>query len=180
MIIGRRLFLGLSLPLGVGAFLAGTRSSRIPVDREKAKKLRGSALHVEVRMTLPQNEFGIGNLIKPSFAITNRTGESITYWASGFWPNHLIVIRDAEGREPRWTPRGDQCRRAFAPGGSRRKNFPIELKPGETWEETLLSLEKLLVLKPGTYCVQTRYHDEQPPTPLNLVTPVITFKVLAR
>jgi hypothetical protein len=146
---------------------------------------------VVAEVTLPARRFAAGEKVPFAFRIINNSPRAVVLWSSGFWPNHLVEVRDAAGRVVPSTPEGKLRKRSFAPDGARRKNVPIELKPGESWpprpkegEDPAkkggvggLGLDGLFELKPGTFKVKVTYHDEQLPTPLKVASPEVTFEV---
>ena len=80
-------------------------------------------------------------------------------WHSGFWPNHLILVKDADGKEPPLTAFGRQCRKAFSPGGERGKNFPVKVAAGgEDAAYEKYDLTRHFDLSaPGRYTVRASY-----------------------
>lgn len=147
---------------------------------------------VVAEATLPGRKFTEGETVPISFRITNHTSEPVVIWWSGFWPNHRVDVRNAEGQSAPLTAAGKLRSQAFSPDGARRgKNVPMELKPGESWprertdpakpgEQDAIRLDELFELGPGAFTVQVTYHDQQPPTPLKVVSPRQTFEIAPR
>lgn len=64
------------------------------------------------------------------YRVKNVSQKNRVLWQSGFWPNHRLIAKDAEGLPLPLTQRGREVRAAFAPNGSRRKTFAVSLLPG--------------------------------------------------
>ncbi len=132
------------------------------------------------RITLPREKFTVGEAIPVTYVIKNFSKDEQTTWHSGFWPNHMIVVKDADGKEPPLTERGRQVRKAFAPEGGRDKNAPVKLKPGaEDSAWTKYDLQELYDLsKPGRYTVQYVYQEGALAN--RLPSNVVNFEIVAR
>jgi RNA polymerase sigma factor (sigma-70 family) len=110
---------------------------------------------LRAKVTLGKRQFEVGEPIPATYVVKNVSKNEQTLWHSGFWPNHLVLIHDAQGKEPSLTREGKQRRDAFAPGGKRGKNAPWNLKPGseDTTEPELFDLDPQRLrwnLKPGS------------------------------
>ena len=118
---------------------------------------------LRARVTLARQKFAVGKPIEVAYAVKNVSKAEQVLWHSGFWPNHQILVRDADGKEPALTPRGKQCRDAFAPGGRRDKNVPWKVAADkEDATEGAYDLTKLYDLaRPGRYTVQYVYEEKQ-------------------
>src|SRR5262249_43475252 len=104
-----------------------------------------------------------GEAIEVGYLVKNVSKEEQTVWHSGFWPNHEVLVKDADGKEPPLTVFGRQCRKACSPGGERGKNVPWRVRPGggEAAYEAY-DLTKLYDLtKTGRYTVQYVYEEKQ-------------------
>ena len=187
----RRAFLRLSTWLGLAALGPDWRALRAADGHgQEPRKSDPMPREVVAEVTLPARRFAAGEKVPFAFKITNNSPRTVVLWSSGFWPNHLVEVWGAAGRAVPLSPEGKLRKRSFAPGGARRKNVPIELKLGESWprpkggedpakqgEGGGLGLDVLFELKPGTFTVRMTYHDEQPPTPLKVASPEVTFEV---
>ncbi len=107
----------------------------------------------------------------------NGSGEPVTIWLSGYWPNHQIIVKDLTGNEPILTKDGEARRRAFAPAGARDKNSPRILKSGEIYREGGVDLDRLYNLSSNRYTVQIIYQDDQAPTPLKVASETLSFEI---
>jgi RNA polymerase sigma factor (sigma-70 family) len=117
---------------------------------------------LRAKVTLPKKTFAVGAAIQATYTVKNVSKVEQTVWHSGFWLNHLVLVRDADGKEPPLTPLGEQGRKAFSPGGERWKNVAVKVPPGgadAAYE--LYDLAKLYDLsKPGRYTVQYIYEEK--------------------
>jgi RNA polymerase sigma factor (sigma-70 family) len=111
----------------------------------------------------PVQKFVASDRIVVSYVVKNVSKEEQTLWHCGFWPNHQIIVKDAGGKEPPLTAFGQQCRKAFAPGGERGKNVAVKVPAGgEDAAYEQYDLTKLYDLsKPGRYTVQYVYEEKQ-------------------
>jgi uncharacterized protein (TIGR03067 family) len=114
-------------------------------------------------VSLAKEKVESGEAIPVKYVVKNVSKEEQILWHSGFWPNHVIVVKDAEGKEPPLTQFGQQCRKAFSPGGERGKNAPVRVPPGgEDTAYEQYDLTKLYDLtKPGRYTVRYVYEEKQ-------------------
>ena len=190
----RRALLGLSAAgFGLVSIGLGPRAL-VAADRQQPESRKIAPLPGEVvaEVTLPARRFASGEKIPFAFKITNNSPRTVTLWSSGFWPNHLVEVRDAAGRLLPATPEGQLRSRSFAPGGPRRKNAPIKLGPGESWPklkggedparrtefDDSFGLDGLFEFQAGTFTVRVTYHDDSPPTPLKLLSREVKFEVI--
>jgi RNA polymerase sigma factor (sigma-70 family) len=113
-------------------------------------------------VTLPKEKFEVGEAIPVSYAVKNVSKDEQTLWHSGFWPNHEVIVRGADGKEPALTEAGKQRRQAFSPGGERKKNAPVKVPAGG--EDAAYEKYDLTTLydlsKPGGYTVQYFYEEK--------------------
>jgi uncharacterized protein (TIGR03067 family) len=123
----------------------------------------GEVKGLRARVSLAKARFEVGEAIPVSYVVRNVSKEVQTLWHSGFWPNHLILVKDADGKEPPLTAFGKQCRQAFSPGGERGKNAPVKVPAGgEDAAYEQYDLAKLYDLsRPGRYTVQYVYEEKQ-------------------
>jgi hypothetical protein len=185
----RRDFLGLSAWLGLSILELGRHAVVAGDSREQEpRQTDPSPREVVAEVTLPARRFIASEKVPFAIKMTNNSPRTVVLWSSGFWPNHRIEVWDEAGRAMPLTPEGELRARSFAPGGARRKNVAIELKPGQSWpraaegaaqvERGGLGLDGLFTLKPGTFTVRVTYHDEQPPTPLKVISPKVAFVIM--
>jgi RNA polymerase sigma factor (sigma-70 family) len=152
-------------PLAKGSWTGTVVSNELPVevlpninDHRGYGPVRGLC----AKISLPKKKFTVGEGIKGTYVIHNVSKAELTLWHCGFWPNHLILVRDGKGREPPLTPFGRQCRKAFAPAGERGKNAPVKMPSGkEDATEGQYDLSRLYDLtRPDRYTVQYVYEEE--------------------
>jgi hypothetical protein len=105
----------------------------------------------------------VGEPVPVCYAVRNVSKEEQTLWHSGFWPNHLILAKDADGKDVPLTALGKRCRDAFSPGGPRGKNVPVRVAAGgEDAAYERYDLTRLFDLsRPGRYTVQYVYEERQ-------------------
>jgi hypothetical protein len=129
-------------------------------------------------VSLPKKTFHEGQPIELSLEFKNKRSDSVTIWNSGFWPNHRIDVRGPGEKAPEMTKEGKVRHDAFSPAGPRDKNVPKVLKRGEIYKYgQSVDLANLYRLTPGRYSVKVTYDDRQPPTPLRVNSPTISFEV---
>jgi RNA polymerase sigma factor (sigma-70 family) len=118
---------------------------------------------LRAKVTLAKQKFAIGEAIEVKYLVKNVSKNEQTVWHSGFWPNHLIFVKDADGKEPPLTAYGKERRQAFSPGGERSKNVPWKIPSGgEDAAYEPYDLTKLYDLgKSGRYTVQYVYEEKQ-------------------
>jgi RNA polymerase sigma factor (sigma-70 family) len=117
---------------------------------------------LRARVAPGKAKFEAGEAVPVNYAVHNVSRTEQIVWHSGFWVNHLILVRDAAGREPPLTPFGRRCRSAFSPGGERSKNVPVPIPAGGTdaaYEEYDLTKHYDLS-RPGRYTVQYVYEEK--------------------
>ncbi len=112
-------------------------------------------------VSFPKSAYKAGELISPLYQIQNTTKTNITIWQCGFYPNHRLELKNAQGREVTMTARGKEATALFAPAGPRRKNLPVILAPGESvavdGPEDLLALFSLE--NPGSFYFRIIYQE---------------------
>jgi RNA polymerase sigma factor (sigma-70 family) len=118
---------------------------------------------LRARVTLAKDKYVAGESIETKYAVKNVSQVRQVLWHSGFWPNHLIRVRDAKGKRPPLTLEGRRALRAFAPVGEWRQKVPWPLEPGAAdATEGSYDLTTLFDLsKPGRYTVQYVYEAGQ-------------------
>jgi len=124
----------------------------------------GPEVHgLQARVTLSQHGYRIGVPIVALCEVKNISSTEQILWHSGFWPNHLLLVKDVKGDELPLTPQGNLTRNDFNPGGERVKNYPERVAPGKkSTEEGGFDLTKLYQLRrPGLYSVQMIYEEHQ-------------------
>jgi hypothetical protein len=134
---------------------------------------------LRARLTLPKKQFAEGESIIPDYVVMNVSNQKLTIWHCGFWPNHLVLVKDATGKEPPLTLFGQQCRAAFSPGGDRFKNVAVTLPPGgEDTKESKQDLTQVYDLsKPGKYTVQYIYEEKQGGWEGRLPSNIVEFEI---
>jgi RNA polymerase sigma factor (sigma-70 family) len=177
-------------PRGKGGALVAVadparRPRRVPrrgEDRKKADEFGEEVKGLRARVTLAKEKYTAGEPIQTRYVVKNVSQVDQTLWHSGFWPNHLILVRDAKGKKPALTQEGRLRRRAFAPGGQRGKNSPWTLKPGaEDATEGSYDLTTLFDLSgPGRYTVQYLYEEKQGGWEGMLLSNKASFEVFAK
>src|SRR5262249_60836166 len=107
-----------------------------------------------------------------------KAGQPI--WHPRFWSTPQPPVRAAAGKEPPLTAAGAERRRAFDPGGVRKKNVDVPLPPGgEDSTEGKYDLTTLYDLsKPGRYTVQYFYEERLGGWEGRLPSNVAAFEVL--
>ncbi len=118
---------------------------------------------LRAKVALERQTFTVGQPIMTRYIVRNVSKDELIVWHSGFWPNHRIIVTDAEGADVKPTERGKEARKAFSPGGAHDKNFPMKLPPGqEDDSEGAFDLTRYYELnRPGHYAVQILYEEKQ-------------------
>jgi hypothetical protein len=109
-------------------------------------------------------QFGQGKPIPVSYSVKNLAKTPTRIWHSGFWPNHQIRVCDQNGKLAPLRAFGQERFKAFSPGGSRHKNFSVDIKPGDEDKSDggLQDIAELYDLSaPGIYSVQALYEEYQ-------------------
>jgi hypothetical protein len=104
---------------------------------------------------------GAKDAVKVHYEIRNTSKDEQVVWHSGFWPNHRIDVKDADGELAPMTERGKFMRKTYDPKGRRRKHSPRKLAPGATdsaWEAYDVR-ELFPMADPGTYTIQYVYQQ---------------------
>ena len=83
---------------------------------------------LRAKVVLPKDKFTVGEAIQATYVVKNVSKIERFISKCGFWPNHHIVIHDADGKEPPLTKSGVDWRAAFA--GPRTVNVAVRLAPG--------------------------------------------------
>ena len=156
-----------------------------PTNKE-APKMPPAEIGVEVaglraKISLEKQQYAVGAPIKVKYVVKNVSKVELTLWHSGFWPNHLILVQDAKGKEPPFTTLGGQCRKSFSPGGDRDKNVPWKVPAGgEDAANEAYDLTKFYDLsKPGRYTVQYIYEEKQGGWEGRLPSNEVAFEIVA-
>jgi hypothetical protein len=136
---------------------------------------------LQAGLSLSQRMFGPKDPIELHYQVRNvGTGPRIV-WHSGFWPNHLVLVQDASGRQSPMTALGTAGRNMFSPGGPRFKNVKVTLLAGNIDDtEGRFDLHKLFVLLPGTYSVQVVYEERAEGWRGRLPSNVVHFEIAER
>jgi RNA polymerase sigma factor (sigma-70 family) len=137
---------------------------------------------LRAKVSLAEEQFEAGEAVPVKYVVKNVSKEEQTLWHSGFWPNHLIAVKDADGKEAPLTDFGRQCRKAFAPGGDRWKNVSVKVPPGgQDAAYEPYDLTKLFDLsRPGRYTVQYVYEEKQGGWGGRLPSNQAAFQVIAK
>jgi RNA polymerase sigma factor (sigma-70 family) len=123
----------------------------------------GEVKGLRAKVTLAKAKFAVGEAIEVGYVVKNVSKDEQTVWHSGFWANHLILVKDADGKEPALTEFGKARHKAFSPGGERGKNAPVKVPAGgedtayENYDVTWL----YNISKSGRYTVQYIYEEKQ-------------------
>ena len=102
--------------------------------------------------------------ILASYTVKNFATTPTRIWQSGFWANHQIRVCDQNGKLVALRAFGQERFKAFSPGGSRNKNFPIDINPGseDKSDGDMQDITRLYDLSsPGIYSVQALYEEYQ-------------------
>jgi hypothetical protein len=136
---------------------------------------------LRAKVSLVRTRYAVGEAIIPTFSIKNVSKSQLTIWQPGFWFNHLVNIKDANEKEVSLTELGEVARRAFSPGGLRRKNLPIDLAPGdENTVEVPQDITSLYDLsKPSYYTIQIIYEERGEGWQGRLPSNVLRFEVFS-
>jgi hypothetical protein len=158
--------------------LGATSLGSLQAEPAATSNQRASA-QVVLTAKLSKKVFQGGEPILLSCELRNESVRTVTIWLSGFWPNHLVIVKDETGVEPALSASGKARRGAFAPAGGRDKNVPRELRPREVYQDcSPLDLATLYEpLPPGRYTVEVTYEDRQPPTPSKATSDPASFEV---
>ena len=118
---------------------------------------------LKAKIVLAKAKIAAGAPVQAKYTVKNVSKSEQIIWHSGFWPNHQIIVRDADGKEPPLNAAGAAGRKAFSPGGDRFKNIAVKLAPGaEDDTEGAYDLTWVYDLsKPGRYTVQYIYEEKQ-------------------
>jgi RNA polymerase sigma factor (sigma-70 family) len=141
------------------ALAAPVAPKAAPAAAEFGPEVKG----LRAMVTLARPKFAVEEAIEVKYVVKNVSTEVQTLWHSGFWANHLVLVKDAAGNEPPLTESGKERRRAFSPGGERTKNVPVKVPPGgEDAAYEPYDLTRLYDLsRPGRYTVQYVYEEKQ-------------------
>jgi RNA polymerase sigma factor (sigma-70 family) len=149
-------------PFAVGSWTGRVTSNELTLfvaaDADFGPEVNGLRAKASLRL----HRFPVGEPIPVGFTVKNVSPQVQVLWHSGYWPNHQVVVQDAAGKEPPLTPRGEQVRKAFAPGGQRDKNVRVEVQPGREDLEAPQDITTLYDLtRPGRYRVRITYEEKQ-------------------
>lgn len=135
---------------------------------------------LRTKVSLVKAAIAAGQPVEIRFAKRNVSKENLVVWHSGFWPNHQIVVKDAQGQNAALTAFGKQTRDAFSPGGGRDKNYSIELKPDtEDASEGSQDLLRCFDLsKLGKYTVELIYEEKQGGWEGRVVSNTASFEIV--
>jgi RNA polymerase sigma factor (sigma-70 family) len=158
-----------------------TRAPKPPAPPPGADDFGPEVKGLRAKVTLPKTKFAVGAAIPVTYTVKNVSKEEQTLFHCGFWPNHLILVRDADGKEPPLTPFGQQTRKAFEPAGERTKNVAVKVPPGgEDAAYEKYDLVKLYDLsRPGRYTVQYVYEEKMGGWEGRLPSNDVAFEVIA-
>ena len=118
---------------------------------------------LKARVLLAREKIAVGSPVQVKYCVKNVSKGEQLLWHSGFWPNHQIIVHDADGKEPPLNAMGAAGRKAFSPGGDRLEIIAVKLAPGaEDDAEGAFDLTWVYDLsKPGRYTVQYIYEEKQ-------------------
>lgn len=176
---------GLSIILGDSlSYLANnnlTLETMEKYEQANENEYSSATTGLQAIVRLPQTRFAVGKAIVPIFIIKNLSERRITIWQCGFWCNHLVIVKNANGKAVPLTDLGKITRQRFSPDGPRRKNLPIYLAPGSENEVVIpQSLTAIYELsKTGNYTIQIIYEDRGEGWQGRLPSNVLKFEIFA-
>jgi hypothetical protein len=145
------------------------------------------------RITLPKEKFTVGEAIPVTYVIKNVSKDEKSVWDCGFWHNHLILVKNAEGKQE-WVTEGEGLkifafdlrgpeefkRFGLEPRGDRAKDVRVPIKPGaEDSAYEKYDLTRFYGLtEPGHYTVQYIYQNEGPES--RLPSNTVMFEIVAK
>src|SRR5262249_5864251 len=136
---------------------------------------------LRAKVTLRRQKFTALEPIEPDYVIKNVSPVEQVIWHSSFFLNHLVLVRDASGKEPPLTAAGERPLAMLPPGGPRSRNVPETLKPGEASVASgRVDLTALYDFTPGRYTVQYVYEERLGGWEGRLPSNEAAFEVLAR
>jgi hypothetical protein len=131
-----------------------------------------------VFLVIDKVDVAVGEPVVLRYSIQNVEKQEATIWISGFWPNHRVRVVHQAGQPATLTEFGKQCEAAFSPGGPRDKNVRQKLEAGDTYDRYApIQLDRLFQLPAGTYQVRVEYHESAGPTPAQVLSNELTFRV---
>jgi RNA polymerase sigma factor (sigma-70 family) len=149
-------------PFAAGSWTGSVTSNELTLLVAAEEDFGPEVNGLRAKAPLQSHRFPVGGPIQVGFTVKNVSPQPQVVWHSGYWPNHQVVVQDAAGKEPPLTPRGEQVRKAFAPGGERGKNVPAEVLPGhedlESWQDVTTLYD---LTRPGRYRVRVVYEEKQ-------------------
>lgn len=109
-----------------------------------------------------------------SVRITNGGETPIGVRHAGFWPNHVVILRDASGKELPLTKRGIAFRKGTMEDYlNRDHNELFTLRVGEVSDGgSNLNLQAMYAPKPGTYSLTVEYLEHEWPAMRVVSNPV--------
>ena len=117
---------------------------------------------LSANVSMVKSDYKVGEPIPIIYTKMNITmDQDIDVWDAGFWPNHKLFVRDANGNDVDMTPRGEEISKAFSPGGSRDKSVKVTIGPRMSRSplERYNIAEYFKLDTPGTYTVQVVYEE---------------------
>lgn len=117
-----------------------------------------------------------------SLKYTNGSRVPVTIYRGGFWPNHLLFITDAKGNIPPMKDLGRGCLvGATVKSANRDDNWRWVIAPGDAFVElTRIDLDKMFVLRPGTYSLAVEYNEHVSPSKMRIVSNRVSFVKLGQ
>lgn len=76
-----------------------------------------------------KTSYGWNEPIPVIIAKRNEGAKPLRFWHSGFWPNHKLSVKYADGSDVPRTELGNRCLDAFGPNTARDKNAPFQIGP---------------------------------------------------
>lgn len=111
-----------------------------------------------------------------SLAVRNGSRAPVELWSAGFWPNHRLALTAVTGKQVALTSFGRAGYRRFE-DPSRDKNSRVVLGPGPSHAYRTPPLDKVYVLRPGSYNLRVLYRDTSHGKPLQLSCKGIRIEV---
>jgi hypothetical protein len=134
----------------------------------------------EIVATLPKRTFSMGEPIPLTCEFRNNTDRNVRFWERGFYWNHLLTVRDENGREAPLTETGKEFRQSFSPNGDPGKTLPVTVGARSSYrslsDDGVNNLRQLYHLRPGKYRVRVLLLDNREPG-YNIIAKPVDFVV---
>jgi len=130
-----------------------SRSSLVKVTVDEDVLVARGTAPIRVTLSTPdlkKTHYGAAELIPVHVTKQNVGDAPMTVWHCGFWPNHKLIAKKADGTAVPLTERGKQCYGVFGPDTPRRKNVPYVLKPEQIERAGPYNLRDYFDIKPNS------------------------------